>query len=180
MTDPFRDLATLSDHVWARLARGVEHADDPFRLMTFATSGREGPEARMVALRRVDRPCAEVEVHSDLRTAKLRALREDPRAAILLWDARAQLQVRLQVSVRIMEADPARWEAIPPEARLNYGTDPAPGLPVASPQAVTRMPSPDRFAALVARVHRIDVVSLAHDPHRRAVFGKVGSAWVAP
>lgn len=180
MSDPWGNLAALEDHVWARLDRGAREARDPFRRVALATGGEAGPEARMVALRRADRAAREVEVHSDLRTAKVRALRVDPRAAVLAWDEEAQLQVRLRLTVRIVEADLGRWAEVPADARLNYGTDPAPGRPVARPEDVTRTPAPERFAALVGRVEAIDAVSLAHAPHRRAILDADGARWVAP
>ena len=180
MTDPFDDLATIEDHVWSRLARGARDAADPFRLVALATTGDAGPEVRMLALRRVDRGRGTVEMHSDLRTGKIEALRVDPRAALLAWDATARLQLRLRLAVRIVEADAARWADVPADARLNYGTNPAPGTRVSSPLDVTRTPSRARFAAIVGRVASIDVVSLAHEPHRRAMLDAAGARWVAP
>ena len=180
MSDPFADLGALEAHVWDRLAAGVTDADDPFRLVTLATQGVEGPEARMVGLRRADRALREVEVHSDLRTAKLAALIRDPRAALLFWDAGAQVQLRLSLDVAVVASDPARWARVPEAARLNYGTDPAPGTAIVAPEVLTRRPDIARFAALAGRVRRIDMLSLAHDPHRRAVFEGGAGRWVAP
>lgn len=180
MSDPFVDLDALLAHVWRRLSEGARDAGDPFRRVALATCGADGPEARMVALRRVDRGAGEVEIHSDLRTAKVRALRADPRAAILAWDPVAELQVRLRVEVAVVAGDAARWAQVPPEARTNYGTDPAPGLPIHDPRDLGRTPALDRFAVLLCRVRSIDVVSLAHAPHRRAAFDAEGRRWVAP
>ena len=180
MSDPFDRLDALLMHVWHRLSRGAADADDAFRLVVLATAGAQGPEARMVALRRADRASGEVEVHSDLRTAKVRALSDDPRASILAWDPTARLQVRLTLSVEVAAGDASRWDEVPPEARANYGTDPAPGTPVATPEDMARTPSLDRFAVLIGTVGSVDVVSLAHDPHRRAVFDGAGGRWVAP
>ena len=180
MSDPFATLDGLWTHLWDRLDRGVASADDPFRLVSLATSGAEGPEVRTVALRGADRAARTVEVHSDLRTAKVRALDRDPRAQILLWDAGAQLQLRLSVRVEVLRGDAERWARVPPEARGNYGTDPAPGTPVAAPEDVTRTPRQARFAALVGTVVAMDAVSLAHDPHRRAMFDGRAGRWTAP
>ncbi|WP_179378520.1 pyridoxamine 5'-phosphate oxidase family protein [Jannaschia marina] len=179
MSDPFDRLGTLEAHIWARLAEGAADARDPFRFVTLATIGADGPEARTVGLRRADRAAREVEVHSDLRTAKVRALEGDPRAEILCWGAAVQLQVRLRVRVTFLPADPDRWARVPDEARLNYGTDPAPGTAIPAPETLRRTPDIARFVALLGRVERIDVVSLAHDPHRRAIFAPEGR-WVAP
>jgi hypothetical protein len=182
MTDPWDALDTLAAHLWARMARGAAEASHPFRFVALATCGSAGPEARMVGLRRADREAATVEVHSDLRTAKIAALRDDPRGALLFWDAATQEQLRLSVVFEILEGPADRWARVPPGARTNYGTDPAPGFAVASPRDVTRTPERARFAALPGRVLRMDAVSLAHDPHRRAVFEGPGrpGRWVAP
>ncbi|MEM7487803.1 MAG: pyridoxamine 5'-phosphate oxidase family protein [Pseudomonadota bacterium] len=180
MPDPWHDLAALEAHLWTRLIRGAADAADPFRLVAFATTGADGPEVRTVALRAADRGTATVEVHSDLRTAKVRALRDDPRAALLLWDAGTQEQLRLVLDVALVIADPARWDGIPEASRTNYGTDPAPGTPVPAPEAVTRRPDPARHVALVGQVLAMDAVSLAHTPHRRARFDSTGPRWIAP
>lgn len=180
MSDPFADLRSLEAHVWERLKDGARDADDPFRLVTLATQGANGPEVRIVGLRRADRALAEVEVHSDLRTAKVAALRRDSRAALLLWDADARVQLRLGLDMRVVRADPERWARVPGSARLNYGTDPAPGTAIAAPEVLRRTPEMERFVALVGQVLRIDMLSLAHDPHRRAVFEGHAGRWVAP
>lgn len=180
MSDPFQRLDTLWSHIWDRLDRGVAQSDDPFRFVTLATIGAGGAEARTVGLRAADRAAGTVEVHSDLRTAKVRALRTDPRAQLLFWDATTQVQLRVSVTMTLLPADAARWARIPEGARTNYGTDPAPGTPVDRPEKVTRTPEVARFVALSGEVSGMDVVSLAHDPHRRAMFDGAQGRWVAP
>lgn len=180
MSDPFATPADLLTHVWARFGDGVRHAGDPFRIVCLATCGVNGPEARMVGLRRADRGSGEIEVHSDRRTAKCRALEADPRATLLAWDPAAQLQVRVGLDMRMVASDPVRWTSIPEAARLNYGTDPAPGDAVPHPDDVTRRVDIARFVALIGRVRTIDIVSLAHDPHRRVFCDAEGCRWVAP
>ncbi|MEM7643120.1 MAG: pyridoxamine 5'-phosphate oxidase family protein [Pseudomonadota bacterium] len=182
MPDPWQDLSALRTHLWDRLVRGAAQADDPFRIVAFATAGPDGPEARMVGLRAADREAGTVEIHSDRRTAKIRAVAEDPRAALLLWDPSTQEQLRLTLDITVIPADPARWAVIPSPSRLNYGTDPAPGTPVTAPEGVARRAIMDRHVALSGRVRSLDAVSLAHDPHRRARFYAEadGGRWVAP
>lgn len=180
MSDPFADLGSLEAHVWDRLVEAARDPDDPFRCVALATQGADGPEARIVGLRRADRALAEVEVHSDLRTAKVSALERDSRAALLLWDADARVQLRLALDMRVVRADPERWGRVPRSARLNYGTDPAPGTPIAAPEVLRRTSEMARFVALVGCVRRIDMLSLAHNPHRRAVFDAQAARWVAP
>ena len=179
-SDPWSDLDRLRAHVWDRLRRGADDADDAFRIVTLATVGADGPQLRQVALRAADPGVAVVEIHTDVRTAKVVELRADPRAQILLWDDATREQLRLSARLDVVAADPARWARVPNAARLNYGTDPAPGTPIPDPDALTRRADVARFAALVGPVLRIDAVSLAHDPHRRAVLTPDAARWVAP
>jgi hypothetical protein len=176
MSDPWADLGSLADHLWGVL----EAREGPARFVALATAGADGAELRTVALRGADRTRWTVEMASDRRTGKVRALERDPRAEVLLWDPAREEQVRLALTIELLSADAGRWARIPPEGRANYGTDPAPGTIVPDPETVTREPRIDRFVALVGEVRRIDAVSLAHDPHRRARLWNGGGAWVAP
>ena len=75
MSDP-NDLQAFLDEGWQHLRRGVADARAPARQLVLATVSREGaPEARAVVLRRATQSKAEVEVHTDTRTAKIKALR---------------------------------------------------------------------------------------------------------
>lgn len=182
MSDPWGDLSSLHAHLWERLHQGAASPNDPFRFTAFATTGEDGAEARMVGLRRAAPDRSLVEVHSDLRTAKIEALRRDPRAALLFWDAGAQVQLRLSLRCEVIVSDAGRWAAIPDQARGNYGTNPAPGTHMADPETLTRTAEVGRFAVISGQVLRMDAVSLSHDPHRRAVFSGPGlpGQWVAP
>lgn len=168
-------LAEALDGIWERLCAAREIA--------LATCGADGPEARTVALRRADRTAGEVELGSDSETAKVRALRADPRAALLWWDRSEALQIRLSLDVRIVVGDAARWDAMPAAARWNYGAVPPPGTPVAAPDAWARPSERARFAALIGTVRRIDAVLLAEDGHRRAGWDAAdgfAGAWLSP
>ena len=82
-----------------------------------------------------------LEVHTDSETAKMRALRESPRAALHVWVPKQKLQIRLAGTARLIHSDAARWKAVPQEARGVYGGTPAPGAPVRTPQAFTPEPA---------------------------------------
>lgn len=178
--EAWRDHAALEAHLWARLARAVADAADPWRFAVLATLGAEGPQARTVGLRGADRAPGTVEVHADARTPKVAELAADPRAQLLLWDAAAQEQLRLSLAVEVVRAPADRWARVPPASRGNYGTTPAPGTPIPAAEAYARDPAPARLAALVGRVTRMDAVWLAGEPHRRAIRDGGGWRWVAP
>ena len=75
MSDP-NDLPTFLNYAWRHLIRGVADGRSPARYPTFATVAADGtPEARTVALRAASRSLSTLEVHTDIATAKVGAVR---------------------------------------------------------------------------------------------------------
>lgn len=188
MTDPHpwaSALDSLHAQVWTQLVRGVSDRRAPARHPTFATVSPQGwPEARTVVLRAADPVAATLEIHTDLRSAKVAALRVNPRAALHVWEASAHLQIRITADVTILsgEAVAATWAKVPDPSRQSYGTKPAPGLPIAGALDYTKPADPDSFAVLRCRVQGLDIVHLGPH-HRRARFDRAdgwAGQWLAP
>jgi hypothetical protein len=170
---------------WDALEAGARSAEAPARLVTLASVAREGgAAARLVALRHADRGSARLEVQTDLATEKVAELRAEPRAALLAWVPQDQLQIRARVHVTVHSgpALDAAWAAMPEAARVNYGGQPPPGLPLARYEDYRETVERARFALLSCEVRGIDLVHLG-TPHRRAIYraddGFAGS-WVGP
>ncbi|KHA51803.1 pyridoxamine 5'-phosphate oxidase family protein [Sulfitobacter geojensis] len=184
MSDP-NDLVTFLDAAWEHLERGVAHSASPARFVTFATVGQDGvPQARTVALRGADRGAASVEVHTDVETDKVAALRQMPMAALHIWLPEANLQIRLTARVTVLtgsQVDEA-WAKVPAGSRVSYGTKPTPGTPIADVYAYEKPAERSRFAVLKCELTQMDLVHL-DARHRRALFeaqnGWQGT-WVAP
>ncbi|MBK1635556.1 pyridoxamine 5'-phosphate oxidase family protein [Rhodovulum adriaticum] len=182
------DISTLPgtlDTVWQRLFDGVVNRTLPAHTPVLATTGPEGPEARMVVLRAVDRQAGTVEFYSDLRAEKVAQLQADPRATLLIWDAQALLQIRLRARFDVIAGDAAepQWQALSPPSRTLYGGSPPPGAPLGTPADHCNGPDRAAFAVLRGTLDRIETLLLRPDHHRRAVFtaadGWLGG-WRAP
>ena len=184
MSDP-SDLAAFLDMSWQYLRRGVADARSPARYPAFATVSPDGiPEVRTVALRCADQGAAMVEVHTDIFTPKVSALRATPRAALQVWLPRPRLQIRLAAFVEILtgEAVEEAWARVPAASRLSYGTRPEPGTPIPDAFAYDKPPMRDRFAVLRCRVDHIDLVDLG-PRHRRAAYTRETrwrGTWLSP
>jgi len=187
-TDPHgwaAELDTLLAQVWARLVRGVGDRHSAARQLTFATVSTAGwPEARTVVLRAADPVAGTLDVHTDLRSAKVKALRSNPRAALHVWDASAHLQTRIEGVVQVLTGEPvaAIWARVPDPSRQSYGTLPASGAPIAASLAYEKRPDAASFAVLRCAVQAFDVVHLG-PLHRRARFDRAdgwAGQWLAP
>lgn len=184
MSDP-NDLAAFLDEAWQHLARGVADAKSPARYPTFATTSPDGwPEARTVAMRAAIRTEGFVEVHTDIETPKITALRHSPRASLHIWLPRADVQIRLQAQVEILTGPGIDddWARVPVGSRVSYGTQPIPGTPISSVYDYEKPALRDRFAVLRCHLVDIDLVHLGAQ-HRRAVYRADTNwqgTWVAP
>lgn len=185
MSKWFETADGILGRVWGTLGRGVADAKHPARRPTFATVSTDGwPEARTVVLRTADREAGLVTVHTDLYSDKIKSLQASPRAALHIWDAKQDLQIRLQAEVVIDTGAATRvlWDKIPDHAQQSYGVTPPPGTPIKAALDYVKDPDPDTFAVLQCTVTTIDAVHLGTD-HRRVSFLRVGhwhGQWLSP
>lgn len=179
------DLETLYAQVWARLVRGAGDRHAPARHPVLATVSPQGtPEARVVVLRAADPVAATLDIHTDLRSAKVAALRVNAQAALLVWDASAHLQTRIEATVAVLTGAAVAeiWARVPDGSRRAYGGHPAPGLQMSGPLAHDPTPDPAAFAVLRCTVQTVDALHLG-PRHRRARFGREtgwAGCWLAP
>jgi pyridoxamine 5'-phosphate oxidase len=179
------DLSQLFVEVWRRLSRGVHDRHAPARHPTLATVASDGrPQARTVVLRAANKPAGTLDLHTDLRSAKVQELRAMPFAALHVWDTSAHLQVRLEARVEILTGQDVAmiWAGVPEASRLAYGTSPAPGQPIADALAYTKGPDPAFFAVLRLNVSSVDALHLGPN-HRRARFDRLDGwtgVWLTP
>ncbi|KIC48855.1 pyridoxamine 5'-phosphate oxidase family protein [Tateyamaria sp. ANG-S1] len=184
MSDP-NDLSAFLGEAWQLLRRGVADSRSPARYPTFATVSPSGvPEARTVALRHASQAEAVVEVHTDIVTPKVTALRAFPVAALHVWIPKSNLQIRLTARVEILTGDQVNvaWAKVPPASRVSYGTVPDPGTAIDHVYAYDKPPERDRFAVLRCVIDHIDLVHLG-ERHRRAEYVRQddwAGTWRAP
>ena len=106
------DLHAFLDEGWRHITRGVADSRSPARYPTFATVSPDGtPEARTLALRGASRSHSVLELHTDSATYKVVALQNNPKAAFHVWVPRANLQIRITVSVDVQRITGFLWHA---------------------------------------------------------------------
>ncbi|GGB68684.1 pyridoxamine 5'-phosphate oxidase family protein [Blastomonas aquatica] len=190
------DLDAVLADVWQRLGRAAKDRRAAMHTPVVATIAHDGaPSQRVMVLRAFDRATATLRFHTDSRAAKADQVGAGSPVSILGYDAGAKRQFRLTGTARVETDTPAAdhaWAEATLFAKRCYLADPAPGT--VSDVAVSGLaadiegrkpedekevaPGRPNFALLMAEVHTIEFLHLAHTGHRRAMFRKsADGAW---
>lgn len=173
------------------LARGVADRHHGFHCPALATIGLDGaPSIRTLVLRGVDAGSRRLRLHSDRRAAKVAELAADGRAALLFYDAGAQLQLRLSGRATL-HADDAiadgAWAGSREMSRRCYAIAPAPGSAIPAPPAAPLDSEAGRphFCVVLFHLETLESLHLAAAGHRRARFawdaaGQATATWLVP
>ena len=188
LPDWYDDLEGFERACWRLIARGVADRRSPFHTPVLANVGLDGePEARTLVLRACDETRRTLRFHTDLRAAKVAALRERPVVAVTFYDKTTKLQVRCKGSAHITatadETGRDAWAATRSFSRECYRVAPAPGSKITEG---SQYGHPDRddegeenFGALVINVTMTEALYLAAAGHRRARFDSERT-WLVP
>jgi pyridoxamine 5'-phosphate oxidase len=174
-------LAHLLESIWTRLLLACRQPDAGWRLPALATLGPAGaPRVRTVVLRTVDCGQASITLHTDARSAKATEILRDPRVALLFWDAIDRVQLRAEGEASV-EADPAVFATLSDAAMALYAVAPAPGTPIAAPDAMGRTDPAPNFRRLRVQLRALEWLDVAA-MHRRAHFDLAAgkAAWLVP
>lgn len=166
------------------LADGAENAGSPLRKPALATVSSGGaPAVRTVILRNFDAKARVLELFTDARSAKVAELEREPRAAMLFYDPRRDVQLRLTGRAVPLTgaAAAAAWTAAGLPSRRAYLAVAAPGTPSPAPtsglpaEVEGIIPAPERleegrvnFALIRFAFDEADLVVLSRSGHRRA------------
>jgi len=180
-----RQLDTLFDQAWQRLARGVYDRHAPARHPTLAMVSPDGlPKARIVVLRAADKSLGRLEIHTNLHSSKIADLMAKPVAALHVWDGGSRLQIRVEADVQIACGPDvvATWARVPAQSRTAYSSSHLPGRPIPDALAYDNQPDPVVFAVLSLHIRALDLLHLGTH-HRRARFlreDQWAGQWLAP
>ena len=182
MSEALTTLNGTLEVVWHMLERGAVDKTAPANLPVLATASREhGAKARIVVLRSTDRATQKLTFFTHALSGKVSDLNEDERAEVLVWCAAQQFQIRISAKIGIAAVDENTWRNLGPGTRLNYATDPSPGIPLHRPEeALQATPDAGSMLSLEAFITKIDTLWISPEGLRRATFEDGRSQWIAP
>jgi len=155
----------LAKHAWSHLRRASADKRHPLRTVAVATVGDNGPESRMMVMRQFS-PIGEVLLFTDTRTAKVKSMQQQPKAALLWWSAKHKLQVRIQANMQMLtEADAQAYLPENDRATKDYRTTLSPGTTVSAADEI-KWGTETHFTVLQAKPLKADILQLGQ-PHQR-------------
>ena len=179
-------LNTIEADCWNVLSESVSRRDHGWRLPALATCAAGQIRQRTVVLRSVEQTARTLLFHTDIRSPKVAALRENPNVSLLFYDAASSVQLLLQGRVTLhtdSELAEDLWQNGPPESLRSYLAPAAPGTGCSAPTdnltPNVRGRIPDRselesgrsrFMVLEFHVTEAEWLLLARSGNRRARF----------
>ncbi|WP_263786413.1 pyridoxamine 5'-phosphate oxidase family protein [Salinibacter grassmerensis] len=196
----YTDLDAVHTHVWDDLEMAAEDPGHPYRQLTFGTVHEKTPDLRTVVLRAAGADTRELQFHSDRRSRKVEALRENDQIAWHAWDTESLEQIRLHGTATVHTDDEvatALWESQSPGSLSVYPRPTAPGTSIDAPEDKLRPEAKtdpiteedvasgrQYFAAIRTVIDRVEWLHLHPDGHYRARFeyttDETEATWVVP
>ncbi|MBC04267.1 MAG: hypothetical protein CMJ34_13355 [Phycisphaerae bacterium] len=186
------DLPTAAA-IWSLWQRGVVDSRSPMRLPVVGTVGVDGlPELRTVVLRSAQLDTRQLVLHSDIRAAKVSAIKQRPSLAWHFWNPRHRLQLRASGPARLHLSGPildTAWARLSDHQKRTYAATAPPastleeagdGLPPLQQAESGRA----NFCVVAGTINHIDVLQLRRGGHRRCLLSwsedRWSAQWVVP
>ena len=112
----YNDLDKVYIKIWELLNSGLLNRDAPFHIPTFICGEGKNFDGRMVVLRGVNENNKNLWFHSDIRSKKIKILKNNPHAVLLFYDKKEKVQLRISVNTKINyqnKITKKAWEKLP-------------------------------------------------------------------
>ncbi len=185
--------ATLLAKIWDQLGAAAI-SRSPFNFFQLATVGLDGaPQLRTIVLRRCDATKGTLSFVTDMRSPKIREIRNDPRIALVGFDPAASVQLRLSGVAAITDDEAERlemWQSLRERTLILFDAPHAPGTVLDGKGQTLQAGEPSndepyqRFALVTVTLSRLEWLDLSSANHVRCAFDRDGAnwhgAWLAP
>ena len=195
----YENFAEIEKKIWLLLDDAVTNRDSPFRIPVFICGSQNDFDGRIVVLRKSDRSNKLFQFHSDIRSDKIRKLKDNNNASVLFYDKEEKIQVRIKVECtinHINEITKQSWLKTGHMSRKCYLVDNGPGTKSTTPTSGLKPELDDfgftmkqseegykNFTVVQCKIKSMEWLYLAAKGHRRARFeysDHTKGYWVIP
>ena len=186
----YNDITKVLPAAWDFMEAGVKDRHSLAHTPVVSTLDVDGkPNSRCMVLRAVDRQKTTLVFHTDRRSIKANELKSSSEGAVLFYDPKRKIQLRLRCGLSL-DTDSVetneRWGKMKEMSKVCYQSNLAPGDPISDPEQVQFLGEGfENFAILTATVKRLEWLYLSFRGNRRAIFdwsrtGGENGKWLVP
>ena len=182
----YENFNEIEKKIWSLFDDAVTNRTSPFRIPVFICGGQNDLDGRIVVLRKSDQSNKLLQFHSDIRSDKIKKLKNNNNASMLFYDKEEKIQVRVKIKCTINhenEITKQSWLKTGHMSRKCYLVDNGPGTESATPTSGLK-PELDNFdftmeqseegyknfTVIQCKIKSLEWLYLAAKGHRRARF----------
>ena len=189
----------IENKLWSLLVEAVKNRESEFRTPVFICGNKNDLDGRVIVLRKADKENRFLQFHSDIRSSKIKKIKENSNCSILFYGKKDKIQLRLKVIAEINfknNITKESWEKTGHISRKCY-------LVTNGPVSVSEKPTSGldskfdnfdftkeqseegykNFCVIKCKIKTIEWLYLAAKGHRRALINFEGSkkfTWLVP
>ena len=189
----------IENKLWSLLVEAVKNRESEFRTPVFICGNKNDLDGRVIVLRKADKENRFLQFHSDIRSSKIKKIKENSNCSILFYGKKDKIQLRLKVIAEINfknNITKESWEKTGHISRKCYLVTNGPGSVSEKPTSgldskfdnfdFTKEQSEEgykNFCVIKCKIKTIELLYLAAKGHRRALINFEGSkkfTWLVP
>ena len=196
----YENFSEIEKKIWSLFDNAVTNRTSPFRIPVFICGSQNDFDGRIVVLRKSDQSNKLLQFHSDIRSDKIKKLKNNNNASMLFYDKEEKIQVRVKIECTINhknEITKQSWLKTGHMSRKCYLVDNGPGTESATPTSGLK-PELDNFeftmkqseegyknfTVVQCKINSLEWLYLAAKGHRRARFDYLSNEtifkWLTP
>ena len=194
----YEDLKEIKKKIWSMINDAVTNRSSPFRIPVFVCGNQNDFDGRIVVLRKSDKTNNLLQFHSDIRSDKIKKLKNNKNASIVFYDKKEKIQVRIKVECIVNhdnEITKESWSKTGHMSRKCYLVDNGPGTESHTPTSGLKAELDSfefnmeqseegykNFTVIQCKVKTIEWLYLAAKGHRRVRFDLENNKenWLVP
>ena len=182
----YENFSEIEKKIWSLMDDAVTNRKSPFRIPVFICGSQDDFDGRIVVLRKSDKSNKLLQFHSDIRSYKIKKLKDNNNASMLFYDKEEKIQIRIKVKCiinHLNEITKQSWLKTGHMSRKCYLVDNGPGTESPTPTSGLK-PELDNFeftmeqseegyknfTVIQCKIRSFEWLYLAAKGHRRAKF----------
>ena len=198
--DYYNSLEKTYVKIWDLLHNGLLKRDNPFHIPVFVCGENSSFDGRIIVLQDLDKNNKSLSFHSDIRSSKVKILKNNPLGTFLFYDKIEKIQLRVICNTKIHHQNDRTmksWKKTVHMSRQCYLGKKAPGLDVTEPTSGLSEDVDNskytieesevgykNFSVVECFILSIEWLYLSSKGHRRAKFffkdNQVDKKWLIP